>query len=74
MTPLLARLLRRVPEVLRQSADLPSPCQSVCVMDETTGWCQGCLRSLSEIAAWGSMPDEQKRQVWRLIETRAPKR
>ena len=70
-TPVLARLLRRLPEVLAQPADLPSPCQSVCVMDEARGWCTGCLRTLPEIAAWGGWADEQKRLVWRQIEQRA---
>ncbi len=67
MTPIHQRLLDRLPEVLQQSADLPSPCQSVCVMDKAHGWCTGCLRTLPEIAAWGGLPDEQKRAVWRQI-------
>jgi len=31
-----------------------SPCVSICVMDEATGWCIGCGRTLDEIARWGS--------------------
>ena len=30
-----------------------SPCVSICVMDEATGWCIGCGRTLDEIARWG---------------------
>lgn len=45
-------------------AGLPSPCISVCRMDAATGWCEGCLRRLDEIAAWSTMPDEAKRAVW----------
>lgn len=71
MTPVVARLIRRLPEVLRQANDVPSPCQSVCVMDEARGWCTGCLRTLPEIAAWGGLADAQKRAVWRQIEQRA---
>ena len=32
------------------SPPVPSPCISVCRMDERTGWCEGCLRTLAEIA------------------------
>lgn len=52
------------------SEPVPSPCISVCRMDAATGLCQGCLRTLDEIAAWGGMDDEGKRAVWAAIETR----
>jgi hypothetical protein len=39
-------------------------------MDAATGWCEGCLRTIDEIVAWGSMADADKRAVWRLIEQR----
>ena len=50
---------------------LPSPCVSVCRMDAASGWCEGCLRTLEEIAAWGLMDNRGKRAVWALIEQRA---
>ena len=31
---------------------VPSPCISVCRMDAASGLCEGCLRTLDEIAAW----------------------
>lgn len=40
-----------------------SPCVGVCKMDEATGWCQGCLRSIDEIAHWGLYDDDEKRLV-----------
>ena len=49
---------------------VPSPCINVCRMDASTGWCEGCLRTIDEIVAWGTMADEGKRAVWRLIEQR----
>lgn len=49
---------------------VPSPCINVCRMDATSGWCEGCLRTIDEIVAWGSMADADKRAVWRLIEQR----
>ncbi|MEP6826275.1 MAG: DUF1289 domain-containing protein [Ramlibacter sp.] len=50
---------------------LPSPCISVCRMDAVTGWCEGCLRTLDEITAWGMQDDSARRAVWRRIEQRA---
>ena len=44
--------------------DVPSPCVSICRMDAATGRCEGCLRTLDEIAAWSRMDDGQKQQVW----------
>jgi predicted Fe-S protein YdhL (DUF1289 family) len=49
---------------------VPSPCMSVCQMDEALGVCQGCLRTLDEIGRWGQADDAYKRQVWARIEER----
>jgi predicted Fe-S protein YdhL (DUF1289 family) len=46
---------------------VPSPCVDVCTMDPVTGLCTGCLRTIDEIAAWGVLNDDQKREVWDLI-------
>ena len=51
-------------------ANVASPCTSVCRMDARTGWCEGCLRTLDEIAAWSKLDDADKRQVWALLEQR----
>jgi predicted Fe-S protein YdhL (DUF1289 family) len=54
------------------SAVPPSPCISVCVIDPRTGWCQGCRRTMEEIAGWIGYSPEQKRAVLaRLPERRA---
>jgi len=47
-----------------------SPCISVCRMDDATGLCVGCLRTLDEIAAWGALDDAARRRVWQAIATR----
>jgi uncharacterized protein len=49
---------------------VPSPCISVCRLDEATGLCIGCLRTLDEIAAWSTLDDAGKRAVWQAIATR----
>ncbi|TVP46200.1 MAG: DUF1289 domain-containing protein [Halomonas sp.] len=45
-----------------------SPCIKVCQMDMSTTVCQGCGRTLDEIAGWGSMTEAQKAPVWERLE------
>jgi hypothetical protein len=33
-------------------------------MDPATGWCEGCLRTIDEIAAWGSLSEDERRRIW----------
>jgi hypothetical protein len=40
-----------------------SPCINICRMHPASGWCEGCLRTLDEIAAWGQLDDAGRRQV-----------
>ena len=42
-------------------------------MDPDTGLCNGCYRTLDEIAAWSAMSDDRKRALWqRLVERVGP--
>lgn len=50
---------------------VPSPCISVCKMNADSGLCEGCLRTLDEIAAWGTLDDALRRAVWLRVEERA---
>jgi predicted Fe-S protein YdhL (DUF1289 family) len=43
--------------------EVPSPCINVCRMNPDTGLCEGCLRTLDEIAAWSAMANVEKRLV-----------
>ena len=43
---------------------VPSPCVSLCKMNRDSGLCEGCLRTLDEIIAWGQADDDFKRAVW----------
>ncbi len=47
-----------------------SPCIDVCAIDPRTGWCQGCLRTIDEIAAWGALDEATKREVLRSLPAR----
>jgi predicted Fe-S protein YdhL (DUF1289 family) len=49
---------------------VPSPCISVCAIDEATGLCAGCLRTLDEIAVWSVLDDAERREVWVRIAVR----
>jgi uncharacterized protein len=49
---------------------VPSPCISVCRMDDRSGWCEGCLRTLDEIAEWSLLDDAAKRAVWKQLPPR----
>jgi hypothetical protein len=51
-------------------AGVPSPCVNVCRMDGRSGWCEGCLRTIDEIAAWSTLSDDRKRAVWALLPQR----
>ncbi|WP_432697442.1 DUF1289 domain-containing protein [Marinobacterium sp. YM272] len=46
-----------------------SPCIGVCMLDNDD-LCTACRRSGLEIADWGAMSDDEKRQVWALIRRR----
>lgn len=59
---------------LGQGPHVPSPCQSVCVMHPGTGWCEGCLRSLDEIAAWSRLDPAAQRAVWAQLPQRMQQR
>ncbi len=50
--------------------NVPSPCISVCRMNELTGLCEGCYRTLDEIRDWSSADDLAKRTIWTHIEQR----
>jgi uncharacterized protein len=51
-------------------SSVPSPCISVCRMEAASGLCEGCLRTLDEIAAWGSIDDRARRVIWKQLHQR----
>jgi uncharacterized protein len=46
-----------------QEMEVASPCVNVCRMDAASGYCEGCLRSLEEIASWSAYGPAEKRAV-----------
>lgn len=58
-------------EVWRRD-EVESPCVKVCVMHPAAGICIGCLRTMDEIASWGSMSADARRAVVAALPGRAP--
>ncbi len=40
-----------------------SPCINICRMSPDTGWCEGCQRSIDEIARWSGAADGERRRI-----------
>ena len=53
----------RLPASVRSTA-VPSPCISVCRIDPVTSLCEGCDRTIDEIAHWSLLDDDEKLAVW----------
>jgi predicted Fe-S protein YdhL (DUF1289 family) len=49
---------------------LETPCVNICLLDQKTGSCIGCGRTLSEIAQWAAMSDAERRAVMAALPAR----
>jgi uncharacterized protein len=47
-----------------------TPCINVCEIDQNSGLCLGCGRTLAEIAAWATMTDGERRALMALLPAR----
>ena len=47
-----------------------TPCIAVCLMDQKTGLCLGCGRTLPEIARWHGMASHERLAVMALLPAR----
>ncbi len=47
-----------------------SPCIGICKLHPETNLCEGCFRTIDEIAAWGQYSPKEKQQVLNHIEHR----
>ncbi|MFN0301041.1 MAG: DUF1289 domain-containing protein [Burkholderiales bacterium] len=50
--------------------DVPSPCINICRMNEAAGVCEGCFRTIGEIANWSVMSASEKKMVLARINER----
>jgi predicted Fe-S protein YdhL (DUF1289 family) len=44
-------------------AQVVSPCVNTCVIDQQSGWCVGCYRTLDEIAGWIDLSPAARRAI-----------
>jgi len=49
---------------------IASPCTGLCRIDDATDRCQGCARTLDEIARWGVMSRAERDRVMRELPAR----
>lgn len=42
---------------------LPSPCINICQMDDASGLCRGCFRTLEEITVWSRSDDRARAAI-----------
>jgi predicted Fe-S protein YdhL (DUF1289 family) len=58
------------PDLDTHAGKVPSPCINVCAMNPETGLCEGCARTIEEIAQWGTAAESVKRLIWSEIQRR----
>jgi len=56
--------MKKFDPTLSVDNEVPSPCTSVCTMHPQSGLCNGCFRTLDEIAQWSTATDKTKRAIW----------
>jgi predicted Fe-S protein YdhL (DUF1289 family) len=42
---------------------METPCVDICVMNPETGLCEGCGRTIAEIAGWASLSSAERRRI-----------
>lgn len=48
----------------------PSPCISICRMDDSKQYCVGCLRTMDELRQWSRADAAGKRRIWQAVASR----
>ena len=51
-------------------APIRSPCVLVCVMDDESGLCLGCFRTLDEVAGWSGLDPGVRDRVMEALPSR----
>lgn len=50
---------------------IPSPCISICAIDEATGQCKGCFRTTQEVGMWLYYSEDEKKALLLQLKQRA---
>ena len=70
MTERMPRVRRRKSPKPEIDHSVPSPCVMICTLDNESGLCDGCYRSMDEIREWMILTREEKLSVLEKIEQR----
>lgn len=73
ITPKSAKPIKRERGLPNIDQTIPSPCISICLLDETDSFCIGCFRTIDELRDWCIMDAEQKTKVLEELEGRKDK-
>ncbi len=49
---------------------METPCIRICVIDQASGLCEGCGRTLDEIAGWSAMTDRERQSIMKALPAR----
>jgi predicted Fe-S protein YdhL (DUF1289 family) len=49
---------------------LETPCANICLLDDESGLCVGCGRSIDEIAGWVEMTSAERRAIMAVLPER----
>jgi uncharacterized protein len=47
-----------------------SPCVKICVIDAASGYCEGCGRTMNEIAGWLRLSERERQNVMQTLPQR----
>jgi uncharacterized protein len=50
--------------------EIQSPCIGICSMDDRTGFCHGCYRTVDEIKAWWDLSPSDKKDLLTVLDER----
>ena len=50
--------------------EIQSPCIGVCSVDDNTGYCYGCYRTVHEIKSWWNLSQSEQKNLLSVLEER----
>ena len=51
-----------------------SPCIDTCQIDQRTGWCEGCRRTIDEITRWPAASEAERSAILAELPGRMPRK
>jgi predicted Fe-S protein YdhL (DUF1289 family) len=62
---------RRRATYIPSVTEISTPCIRICILDPDTGCCEGCGRTLEEVAGWLRMSEAERRRIMAELDGRA---